>query len=67
MKAKLLSDAGKITEGTEVEIASRGGTNDVRSDKDVGGRSIIAAPVYEVTDGEGNTENVDTRDLRPLP
>jgi hypothetical protein len=67
MKAKLLRDAGKIAEGTEVEIASRAGTNEVRSDKDVGGRSTTAAPVYEVTDDEGNAEKVDTRDLKPTP
>ena len=65
MKAKLLRDAGKITKGTEVEIASRAGTNDVRSDADFGGRSTTAAPVYEVTDEEGNAEKVDTRDLEP--
>jgi hypothetical protein len=67
MKAKLLRDAGKITEGTEVEIATRAGTNEVRSDKDVGGRSSTAAPVYEVTDDQGNAEKVDTRDLKPGP
>ena len=67
MKAKLLSKAGDIVEGTEVEIASRAGTNDTRSDKDVGGRSSTAAPVYEVTDGEGHAEEVDTRDLKPVP
>jgi hypothetical protein len=67
MKAKLLRDAGKITEGTEVEIASRAGTNEVRSDKDVGGRSTTGAPVYEVTDDEGNAEEVDTRDLKLAP
>ena len=67
MKAKLLRDAGKITEGTEVEIGSRAGTNEVRSDNDVGGRSTNAAPVYEVTDDEANREEVDTRDLKPVP
>ena len=67
MKAKLLRDAGEFTEGTEVEIASRAGTNEIRSDKDVGGRSITAAPVYEVSDNAGNAEKVDTRDLKPLP
>ena len=67
MKAKLLRDAGKITEGAKVEIASRAGTNEVRSDKDVGGRSTVAAPVYEVTDDKGNAEKVDTRDLKPVP
>ena len=67
MKAKLLRDAGEIVEGTEVEIVSGAGTNDTRSDKDDGGRSTIAAPVYEVTDDEGHAEKVDTRDLKPLP
>jgi hypothetical protein len=67
MKAKLLRDAGDITEGTDVEIASRAGKNDARSDKDVGGRSTTVAPVYAVTDDEGRAEEVDTRDLKPLP
>ena len=64
MKAKLLRKAGKIRRGAEVEIASRAGTNEVRDDKDLGGRSTTAAPVYEVTDDEGNAEKVDTRDLK---
>jgi hypothetical protein len=67
MKAKLLRNAGDITEGTDVEIASHAGTNDARSDTDVGGRSTTVAPVYEVTDDEGHAEEVDTRDLKPLP
>ena len=67
MKAKLLREAGGITKGTEVEIASRAGTNDSRSDEDEGGRSSTVAPVYEVTDDEGHAEKVDTRDLKPLP
>lgn len=67
MKAKLLHDAGEITEGTEVEVASPAGKNDERTDKDVGGRSTTVAPVYEVTDDEGHAEKVDTRDLKPLP
>jgi len=67
MKARLLRRAGKITEGTEVEIASLAGTNDARSDEDVGGRSTTPAPVYEVTDDEGHAEKVDTRDLKPRP
>jgi hypothetical protein len=65
MKAKLLRDAGVITGGTEVEVASAAGTNDARSDKDVGGRSTTVA--YEVTDDEGHAKKVDTRDLKPLP
>jgi hypothetical protein len=67
MKAKLLRDAGEIAEGTDVEITSRAGTNDVRSDEDVGGRSTTAAPVYAVADDEGHAEEVDTRDLKPTP
>ena len=67
MKAKLLHDAGEIIEGSEVEIVSGAGTNDSRSDEDVGGRSTTVAPVYEVTDDEGHAEKVDTRDLKPLP
>lgn len=65
MKAKLLRNAGKIGRGTEVEIGTRAGTNKVRSDKDAGGRSTTPAPVYEVTDDQGNAEEVDTRDLKP--
>jgi hypothetical protein len=67
MKAKLLREAGEIIEGAEVEIVSGAGTNDARSDKDVGGWSTTVAPVYEVTDDEGHAEKVDTRDLQPLP
>jgi hypothetical protein len=67
MKAKLLRKAGKIAKGTDVDIATRAGTNDVRSDEDVGGRSKTVAPVYEVTDTEGHDEKVDTRDLKPSP
>lgn len=67
MKAKLLRDAGEIVEGTAVEIATRAGTNDDRSDEDVGGRSKTVAPVYAVTDTEGHAEKVDTRDLKLLP
>jgi hypothetical protein len=67
MKAKLLRDAGQISEGTEVEIASPAGTNNARSDEDVGGRSKTVAPVYAVTDTEGHAEKVDTRDLKLLP
>ena len=66
MKAKLLRDAGDITKGTEVEISSRAGENDARTDKDVGGRSTTVAPVYDVTDDEVHAEKVDTRDLKPL-
>ena len=67
MKAKLLSDAGDIAEGEAVEIKSCAGSNDARSDKDVGGSSTTSAPVYEVTDTDGHAEKVDTRDLQVLP
>jgi hypothetical protein len=67
MKAKLLRDAGDIVKGDAVEIKSNAGRNDARSEKDVGGRSTTPAPVYEVTDSEGHTEKVDTRDLQVLP
>ena len=67
MKAKLLRDAGEIIEGAQVEIASAAGTNDARSDEDLGGRSATVAPVYEVSDDDGHTEKVDTRDLQVLP
>jgi hypothetical protein len=66
MKAKLLHDAGAIAKGKPVEIKSTAGSNEARSDKDVGGRSTTPAPVYEVTDSEGNTETVDTRDLQKI-
>jgi hypothetical protein len=67
MKAKLLAAAGKLKKGTTVNFRSRAGTNDARSDEDVGGRSTTAAPVYEVTDEQGHAEKVDTRDLKPEP
>jgi hypothetical protein len=60
VKAKRLRDAGKITEGAEVEIAWLAGTNDARSDEDVGGRSTTPSPVYDVTDDDGHAEKVDT-------
>jgi hypothetical protein len=66
MKAKLLCDAGEILEGTVVEITSAAGTNDARTDEDVGGRSATVSPVYTVTDTDGHEEEVDTRDLEVL-
>jgi hypothetical protein len=67
MKARLLNDAGDIRKGTVVEIASKAGTNDARTDEDVGGRSTTDAPIYEVTDIEGHAEKVGTRDLEVEP
>jgi hypothetical protein len=67
MKAKLLRDAGDISEGTVVEITSKAGTNDARCDEDLGGRSTTEEPVYDLTDAEGHAEQVDTRDLKAEP
>jgi hypothetical protein len=67
MKAKLLCNAGAIQEETAVEIVTHAGVNETRSARDVGGRSTIPAPVYEVADDEGHVEKVDTRDLEVLP
>src|SRR4029077_2234287 len=67
MKAKLLRKAGEIVEGAIVEINAGAGTNDARTDDDVGGSSKVVAPVYTVTDNEGHVEEVDTRDLEVLP
>ena len=66
-EGEAVARCGRDPEGTDVDIASRAGTNDARSDEDVGGRSTTAAPVYEVTDDEGHAEEVDTRDLKPVP
>jgi hypothetical protein len=64
MKAKLLCDAGKIHEGTAVEIVSKAGTNyKRRRAKDVGGPSTRPEPAYAVKDTDGHAEVVDTRDL----
>lgn len=60
MKAKLLRKAGGIKKGALVEIAGKTGVNDGR------GVSTTSAPVYAVTDKDGQTENVDTRDLKVL-
>ena len=67
MKAKLLCKAGSIDEDTAVEIVTHAGVNESRSARDVGGRSTVPAPVYEVADDEGHVEKVDTRDLEVLP
>jgi hypothetical protein len=67
MRAKLLTNAGKIARGAVVNIRSRAGTNDVRTDDNVGGRSKTPEPVYIVTDTKGHTEEDDTRDLEALP
>jgi hypothetical protein len=64
MKAKLLHQAGKIEKGATVDVGGKTGVNDERSSEDCGGASATSAPVYAITDEDGQTENVDTRDLK---
>jgi hypothetical protein len=67
MTAKLLCDAGIIEKGTAVEVHTKVASNNERCSEDVGGQSRNDAPVYAVTDAEGNAEEVDTRDLVIVP
>ncbi|HEY8777794.1 MAG TPA: hypothetical protein VIM33_15110 [Gaiellaceae bacterium] len=64
MKAKLLHQAGKIEKGATVDLGGKTGANDERGPEDRGGASTTSAPVYAITDKDGQTENVDTRDLK---
>jgi hypothetical protein len=64
MRAKLLHHAGSIEEGATVEVRGKSGENDERGREDCGGASTTSAPVYAITDENGQTENVDTRDLK---
>jgi hypothetical protein len=64
MKATLLHAAGNIEEGATVEVGPKTGANDERGPEDGGGASTTSAPVYAITDEDGQTENVDTRDLK---
>jgi len=63
MKATLLQQAGNIKAGTTVEVGSRTGANDKRRPDERGRAGATSAPVYAITDKDGQTENVDTRDL----
>lgn len=67
MKATLLCDAGIIEKGTAVEVHTKVASNNERCAADVGGQSRSDAPVYAVTDADGNAEEVDTRDLAIVP
>ena len=64
MKAKLLRKAGEIEKGAIVEVGSKTGVNDQRGPEDLGGVSATSAPVYAITDKDGQAENADTRDLK---
>jgi hypothetical protein len=63
MKATLLHQAGKVKKGATVDLGGKTGTNDERGPDDPGGASTTPSPVYAITDKDGQTENVDTRDL----
>jgi hypothetical protein len=64
MKARLLRQVGKIKKGATVDVGGKTGDNDKRAPDDSGGASTTSAPVYGITDKDGQTENVDTRDLK---
>jgi hypothetical protein len=64
VKAELLHEAGSIDKGAIVEVDGKHGVNDERGPEDCGGASTISAPVYAVTGEDGQTEIVDTRDLK---
>ena len=64
MRAKLLHRAGSIEKGSTVEIGDKKGVNEQRGPEDCGGASTTSAPVYAVTGEDGQTEIVDTRDLK---
>jgi hypothetical protein len=60
----VLRKPGNVEKGATVEVGAQTGTNEHRVTEDVGGASTTAAPVYAVTDEEGQTEKVDTRDMK---
>lgn len=64
MRAKLLHQTGSIEKGATVEVGGKKGVNDKRGVEDCGGASTTSAPVYVVTGEDGQTEIVDTRDLK---
>ena len=64
MKAKILRKSGNIKKGATVEIGAKTGTPETRSPEAVGGPSTTPAPGYAISDEDGHTEKVDTRDLK---
>jgi hypothetical protein len=63
MKAKLLRKVGAIKKGALVEISGKTGVNDrCRPGRPRHGKHDLGAG-YAVTDKDGQSENVDTRDL----
>jgi len=62
VKAKLLCNAGRIAEGTNVEVVAKDADCTARmADAAVQGND--PTPSYTVTDDDGHAETVDTRDL----
>jgi hypothetical protein len=62
VKAKLLCDAGRIAEGTDVDVVAKS-AEDTGSSAHAGVDGADASPSYTVTDADGRAETVDTRDL----
>jgi hypothetical protein len=64
MRATLLHRAGSIEKDATVEMGGKTGMNEQRGPEDCGGASTTSAPVYVVTGEDGQTEIVDTRDIK---
>ena len=64
MRAKLLHRVGSIKKGATVEISGKKAMNEQRGPNDCIGASATSAPIYAVTGEDGQTESVDTRDLK---
>jgi len=64
MRATLLRRAGSIEKGVTVEVVGKKGVNEQRGPGDCGGASTTSAPVYAVIGEDGQTEIIDTRDLK---
>ena len=62
MRARLQTDAGSIPKDTEVDIVSKTAEADL-STADHATHEATGQPTYRVRDDEGQTEDVDTRDM----
>jgi len=62
MRARLQTDAGSILKDTEVDIVSMSDEADLPKAAD-GTCKPTDQPSYRVRDDEGQTEDVDTRDM----
>jgi hypothetical protein len=58
MKAKLLCDAGEITNGEDVDVVTKADAGERREPRDAKG------PEYRVRDDAGHEESVASSDLR---